>query len=180
MGRERGEERVMKVLVTAATKYGATAEIARAIGDVLAERGFDHGHPTPGGPHDRGLGRGRSRQRSLCRSLARVGQRARGPVRRCPRRPTCVALLKRSGRRSLRKIVQKMGEDPVDVAEILETTKARDHRVFAGKICAASIAGYKRLTELGYENVRRYAGGLADWEPAGYPLEGEMVAASAG
>jgi menaquinone-dependent protoporphyrinogen oxidase len=31
----------MRVLVTAATKYGSTTEIARAIGDVLAERGFD-------------------------------------------------------------------------------------------------------------------------------------------
>jgi len=31
----------MKVLVTAATKYGATGEIAQAIGDVLAEAGFD-------------------------------------------------------------------------------------------------------------------------------------------
>jgi menaquinone-dependent protoporphyrinogen IX oxidase len=31
----------MRVLVTAATKYGSTAEIARTIGDVLAKRGFD-------------------------------------------------------------------------------------------------------------------------------------------
>ena len=31
----------MKVLVTAASKYGATGEIAQAIADVLAERGLD-------------------------------------------------------------------------------------------------------------------------------------------
>jgi menaquinone-dependent protoporphyrinogen oxidase len=31
----------MKVLVTAASKYGSTAEIASAIGEVLAERGLD-------------------------------------------------------------------------------------------------------------------------------------------
>src|SRR5215218_3632382 len=31
----------MKVLVTAATKYGATAEIARAIGDTLHDHGLD-------------------------------------------------------------------------------------------------------------------------------------------
>ena len=31
----------MKVLVAAATKYGATGEIAEVIGDVLAERGID-------------------------------------------------------------------------------------------------------------------------------------------
>jgi hypothetical protein len=31
----------MRVLVTAASKYGATVEIARATGDVLASAGFD-------------------------------------------------------------------------------------------------------------------------------------------
>jgi menaquinone-dependent protoporphyrinogen oxidase len=31
----------MKVLVTAATKYGATAEIAQAIGDALRDHGLD-------------------------------------------------------------------------------------------------------------------------------------------
>jgi menaquinone-dependent protoporphyrinogen oxidase len=36
-----GEEREMRVLVTAATKHGATGEIAQAIGEVLAEHGLD-------------------------------------------------------------------------------------------------------------------------------------------
>jgi menaquinone-dependent protoporphyrinogen oxidase len=31
----------MKVLVVAATKYGSTGEIGRAIGDVLEDRGLD-------------------------------------------------------------------------------------------------------------------------------------------
>jgi menaquinone-dependent protoporphyrinogen oxidase len=31
----------MKVLVTAATKHGATGEIAQAIGDVLRDQGLD-------------------------------------------------------------------------------------------------------------------------------------------
>jgi menaquinone-dependent protoporphyrinogen IX oxidase len=31
----------MRVLVTAATKYGATGEIAQAIGEVFTERGWD-------------------------------------------------------------------------------------------------------------------------------------------
>jgi flavorubredoxin len=35
------KERVMRVLVTAATEYGATGEIAQAIGAVLSERGLD-------------------------------------------------------------------------------------------------------------------------------------------
>jgi rhodanese-related sulfurtransferase len=29
------------------------------------------------------------------------------------------------------------------------------------------------LSQIGYKNVRRYAGGLSDWEAAGLPLEGE-------
>jgi flavodoxin len=32
---------MMRVLVTAATKYGATAEIAQMIGQVLGEHGFN-------------------------------------------------------------------------------------------------------------------------------------------
>ena len=41
--------------------------------------------------------------------------------------------------------------------------------------CAASIYAYNHLVRNGYKNVRRLAGGLEDWEDAGYPLEGEMV-----
>ena len=41
--------------------------------------------------------------------------------------------------------------------------------------CIASIIGYQALTRMGYKNVRRYAGGIEDWEEAGYPLEGSFV-----
>ena len=41
--------------------------------------------------------------------------------------------------------------------------------------CLASLAVYRRLLEHGYTNVRRYAGGLVDWEGAGLPLEGDWV-----
>jgi rhodanese-related sulfurtransferase len=41
--------------------------------------------------------------------------------------------------------------------------------------CIASITAYKMLKANGYEHVRRYAGGLLDWEDAGYVLEGDMV-----
>jgi rhodanese-related sulfurtransferase len=37
--------------------------------------------------------------------------------------------------------------------------------------CAASIYAYRHLERAGYTRVRRYAGGIADWEQAGYPLE---------
>ncbi len=43
--------------------------------------------------------------------------------------------------------------------------------------CPASVFAYEYLVRHGYQHVRRYAGGILDWEEAGYPLEGEMVAA---
>ena len=43
--------------------------------------------------------------------------------------------------------------------------------------CLSSVALYRDLVRRGYRNVRRYAGGLMDWEDAGLPLEGEFAAA---
>lgn len=37
--------------------------------------------------------------------------------------------------------------------------------------CAASIRAYHLLESAGYTRVRRYPGGIADWEDAGYPLD---------
>ncbi len=39
--------------------------------------------------------------------------------------------------------------------------------------CRRSVAAYHVLVENGYARVRRYAGGLSDWEEAGLPLEGD-------
>jgi rhodanese-related sulfurtransferase len=41
--------------------------------------------------------------------------------------------------------------------------------------CLSSVALYRDLVRRGYRKVRRYAGGLLDWEDAGLPLEGEFV-----
>jgi rhodanese-related sulfurtransferase len=41
----------------------------------------------------------------------------------------------------------------------------------AGVYCASSIRAYYFLARHGYDHVRRYAGGIADWEAAGYRLE---------
>jgi rhodanese-related sulfurtransferase len=41
--------------------------------------------------------------------------------------------------------------------------------------CHSSVALYQALVEAGYRDVRRYAGGLTDWEGAGLPLEGDWV-----
>ena len=44
--------------------------------------------------------------------------------------------------------------------------------------CLSSVALYRDLVRRGYRNVRRYSGGLLDWEDAGLPLEGEFVGPS--
>jgi rhodanese-related sulfurtransferase len=41
------------------------------------------------------------------------------------------------------------------------------------EFCLACRAAYHYLTQKGFKNVRRYSGGLADWQAAGLPLEGE-------
>jgi rhodanese-related sulfurtransferase len=42
-------------------------------------------------------------------------------------------------------------------------------------LCRASILMYRELEKRGYRNLRRFAGGVAAWEDAGYPLEGEWM-----
>jgi rhodanese-related sulfurtransferase len=41
--------------------------------------------------------------------------------------------------------------------------------------CPASINAYRILVSYGFSRIYRYAGGLAEWQEAGYPLEGLMV-----
>ena len=61
--------------------------------------------------------------------------------------------------------------------ELLAALKKDDEIVVycSNPECLASLAVYHRLVDHGYTNVRRYAGGLVDWENAGLPLEGEWV-----
>ena len=42
--------------------------------------------------------------------------------------------------------------------------------------CLSSVAVYRDLVARGYRNVRRYSGGLMEWEDAGLPLEGTFIA----
>ena len=41
--------------------------------------------------------------------------------------------------------------------------------------CHSSVALYMALIDAGFVNVRRYSGGLSDWEAAGLPLEGDWA-----
>ena len=41
--------------------------------------------------------------------------------------------------------------------------------------CSASRIAAQKLIDAGYSSVRHYPGGLADWQAAGYPLEGTVA-----
>ena len=45
----------------------------------------------------------------------------------------------------------------------------------SGPSCMSSVYAYNLLAKAGFANVRRFAGGLEEWEDAGYPLEGDSV-----
>ena len=45
----------------------------------------------------------------------------------------------------------------------------------SGDTCPASKYAYTLLKSGGYDNVRRFEGGITGWEDAGYALEGEWA-----
>jgi len=61
--------------------------------------------------------------------------------------------------------------------EALQSLNKEDEIVVycSDESCIASTALGQLLERNGYTHVLHFAGGLADWEQAGYPLEGEWV-----
>ena len=163
----------MRVLVTAATKYGATGGIARAIGKVFTERGWDAVVVPPeqvqvvdsfdavvlGSAVYAGHWLKPARElvdRSRDALAARpVWLFSSGPIGDPP----------------------KPEEDPVDVAEILEATKARGHQVFAGKLVKKqlhfpdrAIAAALRVPEgdfRDWDQIRAWAADVAQAQQPG-------------
>jgi 3-mercaptopyruvate sulfurtransferase SseA len=64
------------------------------------------------------------------------------------------------------------------VEEALQELHPHDEIVLydSGPPCTASRIACRLLKARGYERVRRYAGGLQEWESVGYALEGEHLA----
>jgi rhodanese-related sulfurtransferase len=61
------------------------------------------------------------------------------------------------------------------VEEALEALGPHEEIILydSGPPCTASRTACRILKARGYTHVRRYAGGLQEWESVGYPLEGE-------
>jgi menaquinone-dependent protoporphyrinogen oxidase len=126
----------MNVLVSAASKYGATGEIAAAIGEVLTEHGLD-ATVVPCEQVDTVDG-----YDAVVLGSAVYAGHWRKPAR---------ALVERSGDALAARPVwlfssgpigdpPKPEEAPVDVAEVLAATRAREHRVFAGKLVRKQLS----------------------------------------
>jgi menaquinone-dependent protoporphyrinogen oxidase len=150
----------MKVLVSAASRYGATDEIASLIGNVLTARGFDAYVVPPDAVEsieDYGA--------VVLGSAVYTGhwlKAARELVERqgdaLAARPVWLFSSGPVGDPS-RSLVQKMGADPVDLPAIVERTKAADHRMFAGKIETSHLGVAQRL---GLKIVRGLEGDFRD------------------
>ena len=147
----------MKVLVTAATKHGATAEIAATIGDVLrGEHGLD---ATVVPPEEVATIDGYD---AVVLGSAVYAGHWLAPAKE---------LVDRAGGGWAGKPVWLFSsgpigdppqpeEDPVDVAEIVAATRARDHRVFAGKLLRKQLGfGEKAIVVA----LRVPEGDFRDW-----------------
>jgi menaquinone-dependent protoporphyrinogen oxidase len=151
----------MNVLVTAASKEGSTTEIAEAIARTLRRRGLDATVSPPQRVGDACgydafvigsavyMGRWLEPSSDLVRRLGRaVSDRpvwlfSSGPV----------------GDPS-RKLVQQMGADPAELPALLAQTKAREHRMFAGKLVKEHVSRAQRLS---LSIFRGFEGDFRDW-----------------
>lgn len=145
-----------RILVSAGSKHGSTAEIAHRIAKVLTDRGHAVDIMTPeqvkdlSGYHAVVLGSAVyaghwvATAKALADRVAEVSPHpetwifSSGPVGDPP----------------------KPEEDPVDVAPIFEATSAREHRVFSGKIDKSKLSfGEKAILVA----VRAPEGDFRDW-----------------
>ena len=147
----------IKVLVSAASKHGATAEIADHIGKTLEAQGLDLTRTEPSEVTDlegyRAVilgsaiyaGHWLQDAKELAARVAAldpapmVWMFSSGPIGDPP----------------------KPEQDPVDVADILQATAARQHQVFAGKIDTSKLSFGEKAIMIA---VRATEGDFRDWD----------------
>ena len=120
----------MKVLVSAASRHGATAEIARAIGDTLAGAGLDAVVLAPDA-----VATLDDYDAAVLGSGVYVGHWMEAATNLVERHAVALASrpvwLFSSGPLG---DPPKPEEDPADIAETVDLTHAREHRLFAGRV----------------------------------------------
>jgi menaquinone-dependent protoporphyrinogen oxidase len=147
----------LEILVSAASKHGATEEIAGRIGEVLGAR---QNRVTVSPPNDIldvsdfdavVLGSAVYAGHWLAAAL----ELARVVAQSDPPKPTWLFSSGPIGD------PPKPEEDPVDVAEVVVATSARDHRVFSGKIDKTKLSFGEKAILLA---VRGQEGDFRDWD----------------
>lgn len=151
----------MNVLVTAATQQGATYGIAERIGSTLTTRGLDATVAVPDEIDDISAYDG-----FVIGSALYMGhwlESATGFAHRfAPMLSERPVWLFSSGPVGdpRRKLVQKMTSDPIELPELLAVTKAREHRIFAGKLAGRDLRRSQRLSLLIFRGIE---GDWRDW-----------------
>lgn len=158
----------MKVLVSAASKYGATSEIGQAIADVLAGKGLEVTVAQPAQ-----VGEIEQFDAVVLGSAVYMGQWMKSGRELAQRQAAALAArpvwLFSSGPVGE---PAKPADNPVNVSAILQSTKARDHQVFTGKLVKKqlsfpdrAIASAVRVQEGDFRNwddIRAWAASIAD------------------
>jgi menaquinone-dependent protoporphyrinogen oxidase len=158
----------MKVLVNAASKYGATSEIAQAVADVLAGRGCEVTVLPP-----EQVGTVEEFGAVVLGSAVYMGQWLK-PARELAERSAAALAARPVWLFSSGPVGDpaKPADNPVDVTTILAATGARDHQIFTGKLARKhlsfpdrAMASAIRAAEGDFRNwaqIRAWATGIAD------------------
>jgi menaquinone-dependent protoporphyrinogen oxidase len=159
---------MMRVLVTAATKYGATAEISAAIAEVLDEHGLEATVLPP--EQIKGID---GYDAVVVGSAVYAGHWLK-PARELVERHSAALANRPVWLFSSGPVGDppKPAEDPVDVADLLVATGAREHRIFAGRLVRKrlsfperAIVAALRVPEGDFRDwteIRQWAAGIAD------------------
>lgn len=146
----------VRVLVTAGSKHGSTKEIAERIGEMLSKRALDVYVQDPQFVLDLSdfdavvlgsavyAGHWVSAAKEIANLIARED-------------PRPLTWLFSSGPVGEPAVAE---EEPVDVADIIEATSAREHRVFSGRIDKSKLGFGERAILIA---VRATEGDFCDW-----------------
>jgi menaquinone-dependent protoporphyrinogen oxidase len=151
----------MKVLVTAASVHGSTAEIAQAIGQALSEQGLSVAVLPPAD-----VASVEDYDAVIIGSAVYVGHwldAAKDLVNRCRdalvTRPVWLFSSGPVGNPA-GKLARAMDADPADAVGIRVATGARDHRMFAGKLDRKLLTRPQRASLLVFRGLE---GDFRDW-----------------
>lgn len=152
----------MRVLVTAASRYGATEGIAHAIGEALVASGHRVTVSTPETVEALPefdavvLGSAVYTGHWLAPALD-LARRIHAEL------PGCPVWLFSSGPVGdpSRKLVQRMGADPVDLPKLMDLTQPRGHKMFPGKLDRHNLRLAQRV---GLFFFRGIEGDFRDWD----------------